>query len=160
METRWTHPCIRYLLGAGENIVTPYAHSIIKRVAGVHGVDPADITRPNRTQKVFRARVVVAKMLDRRGFSSPQIGAMLNHDHTTILFYLGRSGKRPSRPRPPRPPKPRAKKRWGKPRIAHLKCKGCRLCVTAPVRRGFLIPYAGADMTEYQWKPRAQEIRP
>lgn len=141
--------------------MTPYAISIIKRVAGMHGVDPADITRPNRTQKVFRARVVVAKLLDRRGFSSPQIGAILNHDHTTILFYLGKLARKPKPPRSPRPPKPRAKKRWGKPRIAHLKCKGCFRCVTKDrVRRGFLQPYAGADMTEYQWKPRAQEIRP
>lgn len=140
--------------------MTPYARSIINRVAGMHGVDPADITRPNRTQKVFRARVVVAKILDRRGYSSPQIGAILNHDHTTVVFYLGRGQKAPSAPRPPKPPRPPAKKRWGKPRIAHLKCKGCRLCVRPDkLRSKYLVPYAGADMIEYQWKPRAQEIR-
>lgn len=143
--------------------MTPYARSIIKRVAGMHGVDPADITRPNRTKKVFRARVVVAKLLDRRGYSSPRIGEMLNHDHTTILFYIGRLARKPTKPKPSmvKIAKSPAKKRWGKPRIAHLKCKGCFRCVTRDrARRGFLQPYAGADMTEYQWKPRAQEIRP
>lgn len=142
--------------------MTPYASSVIKRVAGLHGIDPADITRPNRTPKVYRARLVVAKLLDRRGYSSPQIGKMLNHDHTSILFYLGKLKKKPSPPRPPRVKvaKPPAKRRWHKPRIAHLKCKGCFLCITKDrVRRGFLVPYAGADMTEYQWKLRAQEIR-
>lgn len=140
-------------------MTTPYARSVIKRVAGMHKVDPALLTSRCRVQKVFRARVVVAKLLDRRGYSSPQIGAALNCDHTTIIFYLGRGKKKPSAPRPPRPPKQKARPRWRRPYIAHLKCKGCRLCVTKSIRRGFLIPYAGADWTEYQWKPRAQEIR-
>ena len=137
--------------------MTPYARTVIKQVAASRGIDPRDIIRPNRTKKVFRARIEVAKLLDARGYSTPRIGAILKHDHTTIVFYLGRGKKRPG---PEKPPKIKAAKiparpRWHKPRIQHLKCKGCFRCKTVGERmhhRGYLKPYAGADMTEYQWK--------
>jgi hypothetical protein len=127
-------------------------------VARLHRVDPALIVKPNRTRRVYYARLVVAKLLWRRGYSSPRIGGMLGHDHTTILFYVGKLAKKPTSPKPPRP-KPPAKKRWGKPHIAHLKCKGCRYCIRPKqLRSKFLVPYAGADMRDYQWKPKAEEI--
>lgn len=129
--------------------MTPQARAIIDEIAALRGIDPLKIINPCRTPKVFRARVEVAKRLDQRGYSTGRIGAMLNHDHTTIVFYLGRGKKQPSpliwrkpvvrtlrTPAPPKPPRPRP-------------------------RKFYLKPYAGADMTEYQWKQRENfEDRP
>jgi hypothetical protein len=121
--------------------VTPQALTIIKEIAALRGVDPRDITRPCRRKKVFRARIEVAKLLDARGYSTTRIGHILRHDHTTIVFYLGRGKKQPSVPV------------WRKPKIRTL-----RVIVPpkpAPqVRQLYLKPYAGADMREYCWQRR------
>lgn len=135
--------------------MTPQARQIIREIAKEHGVDPARITGRCRVQRVFRARVEVAKRLRERGYSTTRIGAILNLDHTTIVFYLG-SGKRKPSPLRVRPVKPPARRRWHKPWIAHLKCKGCHRCIRAGCwPRRWLVPYAGADMTDYHWKERA-----
>lgn len=134
--------------------MTPYARSVIRRVAYMHKVDPADITRSNRRVPVVRARVAVAKILTRRGYSTGRIGKMLNCDHTTVVFYLGRGKKKPRltvRPKKAKPPP--AKRRWKKPRIAHLKCKGCWMCKPQPK----LIRFAGYDPTDRQWITRRRQ---
>lgn len=128
--------------------MTPQARRIIHEVAAERGVTPAQIVSRCRRQKVFRARVEVARRLDARGYSTTQIGAALGHDHTTIVYYLGRAKKKPTPEPPPR---------WRKPRIAHLsRCK--RLPVPEPPkpRKRYLVPYAGAYMPEYEWR----EVRP
>ena len=116
------------------------ARDIIMEIAELRGVDPHLIVSRCRKNKVFRARVEVAKRLDARGYSSPRIGQILNHDHTTIVFYLGRGKKKPSRPI------------WRAPRVRHVRF------IKAPPPpkpiRCYLKPYAGADMTEYQWMER------
>ena len=130
--------------------MTPQAKIIIKKVADERGVDVAMILSRCRVQSVFRARIEIAKRLSEAGYSANKIGKFLNHDHTTILFYLGRhSVKKPSAERPPKPPRKRA---WKPPRVRHL--------IWIRRQRHFLIPYAGADMTDYQWKERPRHEHP
>ncbi len=127
--------------------MTPYARTVINQVAALRGVDPHDITRPNRTKKVYRARVEVAKLLYERGYSTPRIGTILNHDHTTIVFYLGRGKKKPAQPV------------WRTPRIKTLYLIKKTKQKPSPQRR--LIRFAGFDPTDLQWitRPRQQEQR-
>jgi hypothetical protein len=125
--------------------ITPYARAVIEEIAALRGVDPNKIANPCRAPKVYRARIEVAKRLSDRGYSTTRIGQMLNHDHTTIVFYLGRAKKKPARPV------------WQKPKVRTL-CVIAQRRPPPPVRKLYLKPYAGADMTEYQWKPREERL--
>ncbi len=121
--------------------MTPQARAIIDIVATEHGVDPLLLVSPCRKKEIFRARVEVAKHLNARGYSTPQIGRILNHDHTTIVFYLGRGKKKPSKPI------------WRTPKVKHVRF------IRQPKRQPpkpkfYLQPYAGFDKIEYQWKER------
>lgn len=118
--------------------MTPQARQIIREVAADRGLHPLQIVSKSRIRKVFRARIEVAKRLHARGYSSPRIGAILGHDHTTIVYYLGRARRRP-KPEPPRT--------WRKPHIKFLALVP-RLKPAKPVqirKRDGLIPYAGAE---------------
>lgn len=115
------------------------AREIIYTLAWKRGLDPADILGRSRKMKLLKVRIEIAKLLDARGYSSPQIGAILDRDHTTVIYYLGR-GKRCA-----------AKPRWKAPKVRHLSWER-----VPPVerRRFYLVPYAGADWTNYEWKER------
>ena len=118
------------------------ARDIIMKIAELRGADPRLIVGKCRKKKIFRARIEVTKRLADRGYSSTRIGKILNHDHTTIVFYLGRGKKKPSLPI------------WRTPKVRHV-----RFVKPPPPPkpiRFYLKPYAGADMTEYQWKDRQQ----
>jgi hypothetical protein len=129
--------------------MTPRVREIIKTVASERGVPVLSIVSHCRIGKVYRARMEVAKRLDACGYGSSQIGRLLHHDHTTILFYLGRIQKRP------------AQEKWRAPRVRHLNCF-CHRCYfpvapppkPAKPRKLYLTPYAGAD-DDYVWKERA-----
>jgi hypothetical protein len=116
----------------------PRARGIIEEIAAQRGLDPRQIVTPGRKQKVHRARAEVAILLSQCGFSSPQIGRMINHDHTTVLYYLGRGKKRM------RPPV------WKTPKVRTLQV--IRPDKPPKPTRKYLTPYAGADWREYQWK--------
>jgi hypothetical protein len=126
--------------------VTPQARAIIREVAASHVVTLANLIGRCRSARVVHARVEVAKRLRARGYSTPRIGAMLNKDHTTIVFYLGTGKKKP------------LPLQWRKPRIGHLDCSCCREPKTPKAKtkldRGYLMPYAGAYMPEYDWKEK------
>lgn len=124
-------------------IMPPQARAIILEVCTLRGVDPLKIVGRCRVKKVFRARVEIALALDARGYSSPRIGRILNHDHTTIVFYLGRGKKKPG---------PLI---WRRPKVRHLRWVRPDKAAKPKV---YLKPYAGADWTDYQWKE--MEIRP
>ncbi len=94
------------------------ARAIINEVAAARGVDPQKIVSRCRVQSVFRARIEVAKRLNAMGYIPTRIGRILNHDHTTIVFYLERGQKRPTPERPPRPPRKRV---WRAPKVRHLR---------------------------------------
>jgi hypothetical protein len=130
--------------------MTPQALVIIGEVAASSLVAPAKLVGRCRSARVVHARIEVAKRLRDRGYSTPRIGQVLKKDHTTIVFYLGLGKKKPT------------PLQWRKPRIAHLNCY-CRLCYfptpktiarTKPTAN-YLVPYAGADMSEYTWKERS-----
>jgi hypothetical protein len=120
--------------------MTPWARQVIFEVAELRGVDPKKIVGQCRHKKVFRARMEVARRLSARGYSTSRIGAILDKNHTTIVFYLGRGKKQPSKPL------------WRTPKIRHL-------CFVKPrpvpaKRKFYLAPYAGAYWPEYDWKER------
>jgi hypothetical protein len=116
----------------------PRARAIINEIASTRGIDPKLIMGRCRKKKVFRARVEVAERLAAIGYSTPRIGRILNHDHSTIVFYLGRGKKKPSTPV------------WRAPKVRTLLV----IKPEAPPkpRKRYLKPYAGADWREYQWK--------
>ena len=120
--------------------MTPQARAIIREVAALRGVDPYKIIGHCRRDKMVRARIEVARLLDACGYSTPRIGAILNKDHSTIVFYLGRGKKKPTKPR------------WRAPKVRHV----CFLKSKPPPakRRFYLVPYAGAYWPEYDWKER------
>ncbi len=126
----------------------PQARAIIEMVATDAGIDPRLIVTRCRKKKIFHARVEVARRLAERGYSTPRIGRILNHDHSTIVFYLGRGKKKPSRPV------------WKAPTVRHVRF----IKPPKPPRaklKFYLKPYAGADWREYQWKERpTHEERP
>lgn len=120
--------------------MTPRARAIIAEICALRGVDPRKIVSSCRVKKVFRARMEIAIRLHGCGYSTPRIGRWLNHDHTTILFYLGNGKKKPQRPI------------WRAPKVRHV-----RFIKPPPPPKPikfYLKPYAGADMTEYQWTER------
>ena len=115
--------------------------NIVDEIAEEFGTTPELILGKCRAHLLMQARVEVAKRLDARGWSSKQIGRVLNRDHTTIIFYLGRGKKKPS------------KVYWRAPRVRHL-C-WIRTKPKKEQRKFFLIPYAGYDPTEYKWRRNA-----
>ena len=120
--------------------MTPQARAVIREIAALRGIDPGRIIGYSRKEKIFRARIEVARALDARGYSTPRIGAILNKDHSTIVFYLGRGKKKPTKPR------------WRTPKVRHV----CFLKPKPPPakRKFYLVPYAGAYWPEYDWKER------
>ena len=129
--------------------MTPQARAIIREVAASRVVTLAKLIGRCRSARVVHARVEVAKRLRARGYSTPRIGAILNKDHTTIVFYLGTGKKKPM------------PLLWQKPRIRHLNCY-CNRCyfptetsVAEPMpTKRYLVPYAGAYPPEYDKKER------
>lgn len=122
--------------------MTPGARSIVDEVAAHYGLDPGLLISPCRVERVFRARIEVAKRLRAIGYSMPRIGKVLNKDHTSIVYYLGRGKKKP------KPPK------WRAPRVRHLSFNKQMRKPPRTQRRYYLRPYAGAYWPEYEWKER------
>lgn len=127
--------------------MTPQARMIILEVAAARGIAPIKLVTKCRSSRVVQARIEVAKRLVARRYSSTKIGAILNKDHTTILFYLGWLKKKPP------------VLRWHRPRVLHLNCR-CRRCyfptprrVLPPLAPRYLVPYAGWDY-DYHWQER------
>lgn len=61
------------------------------------GVSPARLRSPRRDTRAVDARCVVAKLLRDGGWglSLPEIGRLLNRDHTTVINLLGRCEQSP-----------------------------------------------------------------
>ena len=120
----------------------PRAKGIIMDFAERRGVAVSDLAGRCRKKKVFRARMEVAKALDACGYSSLQIGRFLNHDHTTIVYYLGRGKKKASQPK------------WRAPKVRHVRFIRIPRPDAPPKspRR-----YAGFDVRETQFKRYCHE---
>jgi hypothetical protein len=121
--------------------MTPQAREIIREVGALRGLNPLAIIGKSRNKRLMFARVEIAKRLVARGYTTTRIGAVLNRDHTTIVFYLERGCKRPSKPK------------WHPPRISHL--RSMKRKPLPENRKHYLTPYAGAYMPDYEWKVRA-----
>lgn len=125
------------------------ARSIILEIAALRGVDVSKIISRCRVARIYRARVEISKLLAARGYSTSRIGRFLNHDHTTIVFYLGNAKKKPS------------PLKWRTPKVRHLRfVRPVKPATSAKKRKKpklYLQPYAGADMTDYVWTPRPQQ---
>ena len=121
----------------------PRAKGIILDFAERHGVAVADLAGRCRKKKVFRVRMEIAKALDACGYSSLQIGRFLNHDHTTIIYYLGRGKKKASQPK------------WRTPKVRHLRF--IRLPLPKAATPKSPRPYAGFDVRETQFKRYCHE---
>jgi hypothetical protein len=124
----------------------PRAKAALREIAELRGVSILKIGNKCREARVFRARIEVAKRLIEIGYSSPRVGQILRHDHTTILYYIGVLNRKPSRPK------------WRTPTVKWL--------VEPPpapqTAKPFLQPYAGWDPDDYKWVRRTitEESRP
>lgn len=68
----------------------PTAREIISKVAKAYGLSVEALTGPSRKRAVVEARWEAMRRLKAETkLSSPQIGALFNRDHTTVLHALG-----------------------------------------------------------------------
>jgi len=61
---------------------------IVKKVSHESGVPTMEIYGRSRSKKIFSARLEVYKVLRAEGYSYPEIGILMDRDHTTILRTL------------------------------------------------------------------------
>lgn len=63
---------------------------ILKLVAREYGYTVADLCGPGRSRTLTLARSIAAFLLcDQVGLSQPEVGRLLNRDHSTINYELG-----------------------------------------------------------------------
>jgi hypothetical protein len=124
--------------------MTPFAQQVIQDVAAKWGINPELIAGKCRRKRVVCARIDAAKRMKAAGYTATKIGKQLGCDHTTVLFYLGRRKGR----KPPQPD-------WHAPEVRHVRWLKVPGGLRAPDKvERYLVPYAGADWTEYRWKER------
>jgi chromosomal replication initiation ATPase DnaA len=78
----------RCLTGKVDNIGITI-HPVIREAVQKFNVPAEDIIGPKRSKSATYARLWVARKLRRSGMSYPQIGKILNRNHTTIMTLLG-----------------------------------------------------------------------
>ena len=124
--------------------MTPLAHKVIQDVAAEWGINAELLTAKCRRPRIVWARVDVVKRLHAQGYTTYMIGKQLSCDHSTVLYYLGRyTKKKPTTPK------------WSAPTVRHLRWIKVGKKPREPEKiTRYLIPYAGADFTEYRWKER------
>jgi len=79
---------------------------IVDRVSGDYGVPKEIILSPRRQKEFVDLRCIIAYVLRKREYSLPEIGRVLNRDHTTVINLLKRIEKDLEL-------KSRAEKYWG-----------------------------------------------
>ncbi|RYG90130.1 MAG: hypothetical protein EON59_00690 [Alphaproteobacteria bacterium] len=75
--------------------MTPRVQQYAREAAEWHGVEVGDILGRSRKLLHCEARAAVMRWLRRDGFSTVQIGAWLNRDHSTVVYWT--KHKRPTR---------------------------------------------------------------
>lgn len=68
--------------------------TLIERVAQEHHVTPIDIVDHCRLAQVCRARNAFCWELRKLGFSYPEIGILINRDHTSVMHAVRMHEKR------------------------------------------------------------------
>lgn len=69
------------------------AAAILKNVCRQYGVTPNELRGQARNKNLLSARVEFSRLGRMQGWSLPLIGRLLNRDHTTVLYYLKKTGK-------------------------------------------------------------------
>lgn len=69
------------------------SRDIIKAVAQEHGLQPSDILGRDRFGHFIEARRETMVRLREAGFSYPQIGSILDRDHSTVVFHVNQSNR-------------------------------------------------------------------
>jgi len=64
---------------------------IIKCGAEMFLVHPRDLVGPARFKFLMLPRFAVSKALRMRGYSLPHIGALMNRDHSSIIYQISRA---------------------------------------------------------------------
>jgi chromosomal replication initiation ATPase DnaA len=60
----------------------------VEEIVAAAGMTMADLRAPSRKREMMEVRRIVAAYLRRRGCSLPEIGRVLNRDHSTVLHLL------------------------------------------------------------------------
>ena len=60
----------------------------VKAAAEMFCVHPRDLVGPYRFKFLMLPRFALAKALRTRGWSLPEIGRLMNRDHTTIIYQV------------------------------------------------------------------------
>lgn len=120
-----------------------YAQMTAERCAAANGIDVARIFNRSRNKRVVWARRDIALHLFPLGASTVFLANFLNVDSSTVSYYLGHHGSRGI-----------AKIKWRAPQIRDETPAELRKPERPSRSRQYLIPYAGADWSEYEWKER------
>lgn len=65
-------------------------HALIATIAESFGYTLADVIGPRRQKKLVAVRLVCIQMLRTQGFSTTEIGRIMNRDHSTICHALNK----------------------------------------------------------------------
>lgn len=65
----------------------------VAEIAKGHGYTLDEILGPRRTKHLVSVRLWCILMLRHKGLSTPQIGRIMNRDHTTICHALNKDAK-------------------------------------------------------------------
>jgi hypothetical protein len=63
----------------------------IEQTCSYHGITRDELVGAGQSQAYVSVRRKVAAELNKRGWSTPQIGKLLNRDHSSVVYWLGRS---------------------------------------------------------------------
>ena len=66
-------------------------HVAISYIAEPHGYTVEDIIGPSRLKHLVSVRRLCVLMLRDRGYSTPEIGRLMNRCHTTIIHALNKT---------------------------------------------------------------------
>lgn len=69
----------------------------VRRIAQRRGVTLVELLGADRAAHVVACRVEVMRDLNRKGWSQPAIGRLLQLDRTTVWHHLRKTAKRPSK---------------------------------------------------------------
>jgi chromosomal replication initiation ATPase DnaA len=66
-------------------------HAAIDDIAQPHGYTVEDILGPSRLKRLVGVRRLCVLMLRDKGYSTPEIGRLMNRCHTTIIHALNKT---------------------------------------------------------------------
>jgi hypothetical protein len=113
---------------------------VIAEVCAARRISVTEMLGTTKPDYLVQARVEIATRLAMAGHNINRIAGELKKDRTTVMYYLGVRNNGGIKIRP-------SFKKHGVNDHHRLREAGVK----------YKIPYAGADMREYQWKERGRE---